>query len=212
MNPVATLENPVIPNGAPIGKPTVPKNARAARSTPPSIDYVAVVEEVAKRKASIGTNFAAKKGKQSLFTGVCASVLSLKGKAKTDKLPETVIASINHAITDFWKLQAHKILSYGRMVSATYDKPKALFTEAMEVQAVVLNATLRAERDPKDNGEERLFTLALVKSAKDRMDYMLENLQKFEREELNAQKKRIESLEAHYAKLVTPTPAPVPAS
>jgi hypothetical protein len=202
MNTVATLENPVLSPNA--GQPTKPKNAAAALSSPKSIDYVAMAEAVAKRKASIGTNFAAKKGKQSLFTGVCAMVLSTQGKAKTDKLPEAEIASINAAIADFWKLQANRILSYGRMVSATYDKPKAVFTEALEVESVVLNATLRAERDPKDKAEERLYTLALVKSAKDRMDYMLENLAKFERAEMTAQKTRIESLEKHYASLIEP--------
>jgi len=125
------------------------KSVEAARavSTPPEIDFGAVVAEVATRKVAIGATFNGRKGKQSLFAAVCKVVKSLRNMPIDSQLSSEVADSITNAIGDFWKMHASKLLSYGEVTSVRYDAPSAKFNKAgTEVESVTLKATLRAER------------------------------------------------------------------
>lgn len=179
---------------------TLPRNADAAVSTPTEIDLVVLVSECAKRKAKLGESFQGKKGKQSLFALACAAYRSLRGLPKFDddgkpcQLPDSIANSIREAVASFWATKANEILSYGEIVSYRTDITKATVTDDGKVK-LHLEAVLKAKRNPKDAAEFRLHCSFAHKQAQKRMDYMLDNLAKFDRDELNAQRRKVECLE-----------------
>lgn len=174
---------------------TLPPSAKEAVSTPKEIDYFTVVEQCAKRKADIGQSFQGKKGKQGLFAITCKAVKSLKGMAVTELLPAEEENLIRQAVTDFWLSKANILLSYGTVVSFTLDKPSVSFSEEMVVTEVAGNATLKAQREPKDKHEKLLWLHHLKASHEKRLNQMLENLSKYDRQMIAEQQAKCTGLE-----------------
>lgn len=174
---------------------SVPANSVAAISSPQDLDYAQVVETCATRKAKIGQSFNGRKGKQGLFSLSCAMVKSLIGLGKLDKLEIDVENNIRLAVENFWKLQATKILNYGEVVSVTFDKPVIRFNDEMSVTSIQGQASMVARREP-NNVSETLLWLHYAKSqASKRMDYMLENVAKYNRAELQTQQAKLAGIE-----------------
>ncbi len=176
-----------------------PKSNTQALSSPSEPNLPAIVLGVAKRKTTIGQTFSSKKGKASLFSGVCAFLKSELGMGKTEHLNSEWTGKVESAIAEFWKTQANVVLSYGSIKSATFDKPSVKFqtNEKGELQASVeLNAKIHATRNCKDNAETKLMSTELLRRAKKRMDYMLDNLDKFERSDMDEQRLKVIALES----------------
>lgn len=175
-------------------KSEVPPSNVAAVSTPAEIDFEAVVLQCAKRKTSVGTSFQGKKGKNHLFALCCSAVKSLRGMARTAHVSSEDEKAIQDAIAAFWLAKSRDILSYGTVVSASFDKPTVKFNAEGEAQ-LTLNAKLHATRSAKDNAEARLHLSFCLKTARKRLDYMLDNPAEFERDETREQMDKITAIE-----------------
>lgn len=185
---------------------STPKSNEAAVSTPAEIDLVLLVESVAKRKASIGESFSGKKGKSSLFSGVCSAYRSAMGLPKFTEdgrpaqLADVHVASINDAITEFWQSKLNDLGSFGQVTSYRKNYVIAKVKEDGTVN-LKYGAKMTAERKCGENtpgtaiGEYHLAALDRKKAAEKRMDYMLENMDKFDRDELSRQRFLIESFD-----------------
>ena len=179
---------------------TTPRNADAALSTPTELDLVAMVEACAKRKATIGTSFSSKRGKASLFSACCAFYRSAKGLPKFNDdgkpahLPERVVAEIEQAIVQFWQAQAQDILGFGKIVSYRKNQPIVKIDDEGRVNAKY-GAILKAERECADVSDYHRAVGDKLRNAKKRLDYMLDNPAKFERDDLANQKWQIDCLE-----------------
>lgn len=171
---------------------------KLAVSTPAEINYLAECRALASRKTKIGETFAGRRGKQSLFSAMCKQVKSLRSIDPREHLDSETVKEIEGAIALFWQSEAERILTYGEIKSATYDKPsfKVIDLEDGAKDAdITLNAKLHAVRKPKDLAEYRLNALYLLAAAKKRMDYMLDHVAKFDREQMATQQNRIAILE-----------------
>jgi len=178
---------------APIAKP-----ANAAEATPGQNrqeDVPALVAGIAKRKATVGETFSGKKGKGRLFAMACAALKSLRGLSKADKLPSDTEAEVREAVSQFWQMQANRLLSYGTVTSATFDKPSVKVDTETGAVALKLKATLKAERPAADSREEKFMLGFALKNAKKRMDMMLDSLDKYEQSERAEQSAKIVALE-----------------
>lgn len=184
----------------------VPKSTDAAVSSPKVIDLVALVAQVAKAKAAIGSKFMGHKGKQSLFALVCNAVRSLRGDAKFNKdgsvrhLPEELATDIRKAVNAFWLTQATKMVTeYGEVVSVQWDSPKAKVFDAeggLKDVGLTWNATLKARRDSKDDAEFRLGLSFEIGKATKRLAFMQDNPNKYDRTEVRAQQDLLTILES----------------
>lgn len=185
---------------------STPKSNEAAMSTPAEIDLVLLVAQVAKRKASIGESFSGRKGKSSLFSGVCAAFRSAKGLPKFDddgkpaQLADCHVADINAAITEFWQSKLNDLGSFGTVVSYRKNYVVAKVADDGKV-SIKYGAKMTAERRCGENtkgtplGEYHLGALERKLAAEKRMDYMLDNLDKYDRDELARQRFLIESFD-----------------
>lgn len=183
----------------------IPKNAAAAVSTPKAIDLVAVVAQVAKAKAAIGSKFMGHKGKQTLFALVCNAVRSLMNLPKFNEdgsprhLDKELADEVRKAVTAFWLNQATKLVTeYGEVVSVQWDSPKAKVIDAdggRKDVSLSWNATLKARRDSKDDAEFRLGLSFEIGKAQKRLAYMQDNPSKYDREEVRAQQDFLTVLE-----------------
>lgn len=183
-----------------------PKSNEAALSTPAEIDLVLLVSQVAKRKASIGESFSGKKGKSSLFSGVCSAYRSAMGlpkfteDGKPAQLADVHVTKINEAITEFWQSKLNDLGSFGRVVSYRKNYVVAKVGEDGTVR-IKYGAKMTSERKCGENtngtalGEYHLGALERLGAARKRLDYMLDNMDKFDRDEMSHQKWLIESYE-----------------
>lgn len=173
-----------------------------AVSTPKEIDLVEMVKNCAFRKSNIGETLVGNKGKRNLFSAVCADYKSLRSIAKDTRLDDETVGKINEAIKSFWSRQAQRILDYGEVVSASFDKPSAEFTEdGKRVTNVHLNAKLHSRKELCDSRERKLNVLFMLTQARKRMDNMLGEVGKHTREAMAAQALRIAALETEHARL-----------
>ena len=182
------------------------KANEAAMSTPAEIDLVLLVGQVAKRKASIGESFSGRKGKSSLFSGVCSAFRSAMGlpkfndEGKPAQLADCHVADINSAIVEFWQTKANDFMSFGQVVSYRKNYVVAKVDDTGTVR-LKYGAKMTAERKCGENttgtalGEYHLAALDRLSAAHKRMDYMLDNLDKFDRDELARQKFLIEAFD-----------------
>jgi hypothetical protein len=168
------------------------------------VDIVALCQNVATRKSPIGLTISDRKGAQSIFSGVCAEIKSRSGMDRTARLDDAMVARIKAALATMWEQQAHKVLTYGRVVSATYDKPSGKLDPEGRAK-VTLNAVLKAQRDTKDDGEYRLHASFLHTQAVKRLNYMLEHLSDYTREDMRKQQWVVECwAQASQPKAVNP--------
>lgn len=173
----------------------IPPSAAAAQSngapsvgqSAPQIDYGAVVRECAARKSAIGETFVGKQGKQHLFASACANIKSRlsipkfldDGKTPT-RLDEVHTNGILDAMKDFWSGVAQRVLNYGEIRSASFDKPSAEFRKVMDgagnvtgtVAVPKLNARIHAQKDCRDAKESALMLDFIVAQQKKRVDFM----------------------------------------
>lgn len=169
----------------------IPASAQAARSngapaagqSAPQVDYGKIVAECATRKSAIGQTFVGKQGKQHLFASACASVKSLLGMAKfmddnktPTRLDDVYVNGILDAMKEFWQSQANRLLNYGEIRSATFDKPTA---EAVKSETGIvtgfkprLNARIHAQKDCRDASESALMLEFCIAQQRKRVDYM----------------------------------------
>lgn len=184
----------------------IPKSAAAAVSTPKTIDLVALVAQVAKAKAAIGSKFMGHKGKQTLFALVCNAVRSLHNLPKFNEdgsprhLPEEMAVEVRKAINAFWLTQANRLVTdYGEVVSVQWDSPKAKVVDkdgGLKDVSLTWNATLKARRDSKDDAEFRLGLSFEIGKAQKRLAFMQDNPSKYDREEVRAQQDFLTVLES----------------
>lgn len=172
-------------------RPMIPPSADAARSngapaaghSAPQIDYGKVVAECATRKSAVGQTFVGKQGKQHLFASSCAAVKSLLGVAKfmddgktPTRLDEVHVNGILDAMRTFWQSQANRLLNYGEIRSATFDKPTAEAVKADNGDVTgfkpKLNARIHAQKDCRDAKESALMLDFCIKAQEKRVDYM----------------------------------------
>lgn len=179
---------------------TMPANNSAALSTPAELDLVAMVKQCATRKANFGESFSSKRGKASLFSACCAFYRSAKNLPKFDadgkpvRLPDNIVAEIEAAISLFWKQQAEDILGFGKIVS--YRKGYAIVKVDDDGRVhAKKGAMLKAEKECEDVSDYHRTVGEKLRVAKKRLDYMLDNAGKFERDEMANQKWQIECLE-----------------
>lgn len=169
----------------------IPPNADAVQSngspavgqSAPQLDYLEIVSVAAKRKSAIGETFVGKQGKQHLFASACAVVKSRLniGKFLDDgvtptRLDEVHVNGILDAMKSFWQSQANRLLNYGEIRSATFDKPTA---EAVKSDTGTvtgfkpkLNARIHAQKDCRDAKESALMLEFCIAQQKKRVDYM----------------------------------------
>lgn len=177
-----------------------PKSNQAALSTPKEIDLVSLASEVAQRKSKDGLSFNGKKGKQSLFTGVCSAFRSLMGRSKLDDagrvipLPQDEVIAIEKAIATMWERKAVSLVNYGEVISYRKDVSASKIGKNGEAQ-LYLTATMKAKRYCADLSEWHRVAKLQLDKAKKRMDYMLDNAGKFDRDAFTSQKLAIEALE-----------------
>lgn len=191
---------------------TLPRNNQAALSTPASLDIVALVKQVASRKAQgakDGHSFVAKKGKTDLFSGVWAAYRSARGIPKFDENLKPTLASvteaaeINQAIADFWRLNAEEFLTFGEQHSSRKGGIAGKVNDDGTTQTW---QSWRMERRKKatDNKEKHFFNVTMLERAKKRMDSMLDG-GKYDRDQLAEQSKVViawETARNESAKLV----------
>lgn len=178
---------------------TMPPNARQALSTPNEIDLSVIVTQVASRKSKDGVTFAGKKGKASLFSGVCAAYRSARGLPRLNddgtpaKLADSICNEITDAIARFWQAKGNEIVNYGVVTSFRKDVSACKINDKGEAE-LFLTATLKAKRECGDTSElNRTAKLQLDKAEK-RMDYMLDNAGKFERDDFDTMRIKIQAL------------------
>jgi hypothetical protein len=178
---------------------TLPSNAKQALSTPNEIDLGTIVQTVASRKSKDGITFAGKKGKASLFSGVCATYRSARGLPRLNedgtpaRLPESMVTEVNEAIARFWEAKGNEIVNYGVVTSFRKDVSACKVNDKGEAE-LFLTATMKAKRECGDISElHRTAKLQLDKAEK-RMDYMLDNAGKFERDDFETIRVKIMAL------------------
>jgi hypothetical protein len=190
----------------------VPQND-AAISTNEVLDYVKIIEGIAKVKAPIGSRFVGHKQKQTLFALACNAVKSRRGMSQRDAqgqpihLPEEEAAKIKQAVHDFWLGQARKLVEFGEIVSTVWNAPKARAIETTvegggvrKDVALDWTATMKARRDSKDAAEFRLGLSFEVGKATKRLDYMKEHPEKgYSAEDVRAQHDFLTLLEGKLA-------------
>lgn len=223
----------------------VPPSAAAAQSngapahgeSKPQVDYAAVIEECAARKSAIGQTFVGKQGKQHLFASACANVKSRLGIPKflddgktPTRLDSVHTDAILDAMRDFWTKQANRILNYGEIRSASFDKPSAEFVKVMDAAGNLvktkavpkLNAKIHAQKDCGNDAESALMLAFLIAQAKKRVDYMQgiitpggnqssAGVGKYDREEVDKAKAKLAILEASKAEYAADAVAKNPA-
>lgn len=198
VNPVQARENGKH-KGRKSPKSTIPKIARETVSSSQPLDVNALVAVTAQRKADIGETFTGIKGKQPLFAAVCAAYKNRSGMAPTDRLNAKAEETVRQAIETFWRKQADRIMTYGQIVSASFDKPKAVIGESGELLTTECTAAIRAKRKVKDLSEDSRNTNHLVAKAQKRLAYMLENPAEYDRADVQAQRNQIAQYEIRQA-------------
>ncbi len=180
MNQNATLE-------------TRPLNAHLAHSGLPfeSLNFQAIIEGVAKRKASNGhtISYLDKKGKMTLFSGVAAQCKSQMGLSPLDKLSDEQVNGLNREIATFWNNCQKSLLEEGyRIVGVRQHIPKVeydlgdkrisgvkwLATQKMEKQAA--GDTIMVLLMQKGELEKRRNNMDLQPSKYEREQVMEVNL------------------------------------
>lgn len=179
---------------------TTPRNAQAAVSTPTEIELVSLVSEVARRKSKDGFTFSGTKGKSTLFSAVCSAYRSLRGlpkfteDGKPARLSDSVVSELNQAIERFWTNKALEIVNYGTVVSYRKDVSAMKLDKNGEAE-LYLTSTMKAKRRCADISELHRTAGLQLEKAKKRMDYMLDNAGKFDRDEMDEQRIKISALE-----------------
>lgn len=201
INPVQARENGKH-KGRKSPKSTIPKIVLETVSSSQPLDVDALVAVTAQRKADIGETFTGIKGKQPLFAAVCAAYKNRSGMTPMDRLNAKAEDTVRTAIDAFWRKQADRIMTYGEVVSASFDKPKGIFTDTGEMTATKCTAAIRAQRDPSDKSEDGRNTNHLLAKATARLAYMLENPAKYDRIDVTAARNRIASIERRQAVLI----------
>lgn len=144
--------------------PTVPMNATVSMSTPKDIDYPALVERVASRKASQGKQvFDGRRKEQNLFALVCAMLKSMLGMAPSDRLTDDVAAKVKEAVSAFWETKAQSFLNYGEVTSAIFHIPTVKVDKSKGAVSDVHFAARMTARKEVANGKERSFVLTCAK-------------------------------------------------
>ena len=178
----------------------------AAISTPATIDYLAIVKVNAKRKVDNGAQFSSVKGKISLLLCVCDQVgseLTIEKKDNgngkfTRTLPDDVFAKCKEATETFWRNQAVQIAN-----NAIENDAKVTTRYGILMTRIGKNdALLRTKTDkmisvysPQTEQEFKLCDTFGLTAANARMDWMLDNVGKYSREELKAQQHVVELLQ-----------------
>lgn len=180
-----------------------PPSNSVAISTPHEVNYSEVVRTEAKRKADNGAQFTSTKGKTSLLLAVADNVRSQLGIAKRDEqnrlvpLPDAVFAKCKSAVEAFWHNEARNIVETAIANDAKLTVRRGvLMTRIAKGDKLIRSKTdkITSVYSPA-KAEYKLCDTFGLTAAKNRLDFMLDNLSKFTREELNAQRHAIEVLE-----------------
>lgn len=183
---------------------TQPPSNAAAISTPTGgLNYAEIVRTCAKRKVDNGAQFSSTKGKTSLLNVCIDTVRSQLGISKRDEdgkpvnLPDDVFAEIKLAVNQFWHNEARDLVELaiqkdaqitirrGVLMSRVNDKGEITRSKTDKITSVYKPAT----------NEHRLCDMFGLTAAKARLDTMLEQVGKWSRAELNAQRAKIAVLE-----------------
>lgn len=188
-----------------------PQNIQAI-STPSDIDFDAIVRLCAKRKVDNGAQFSSVKGKASLLSVCIDTTRSQLGIAKRDEnnvpvaLPQDVFNKLKSAVESFWhnearslveraiREDAHITVRQGVLMSRVSDKGEISRSKTDKITSVY---------KPKVN-EHRLCDTFGLTAAKARLDTMLEQVGKWSRAELEAQRRKIAVLEDSLSAAPTP--------
>lgn len=180
-----------------------PLNAKVAISTPQAIDYAEVVRKCAQRKADNGAQFTSTKGKATLQVAVNNTLYSLLGIAKHDannnvvQLPDDVFAKAKAAVNAFWHNEARDIVQAAIDNDAKINVRRGVLMTRISAKGELVRSKtdkITAVYAPKAHEVKLCDTFGLT-AAKQRMDTMLDNVGKYSREELQAQRNKIALLE-----------------
>jgi hypothetical protein len=180
---------------------------KVAISTPSDIDYNERVKVNAKRKADNGAQFSSTKGKVSLLLCVVDDVRSLLGIAKFDeqnkpnKLPDDIFNKCKESVESFWRNQAVQIANTAIANDAKVTtRHGILMTRIGKGDKLVRSKTdkMVSVYNPQPTEYKLCDTFGLT-AAQARMDFMLDNVGKFSREELKAQQHAVELLQSALA-------------
>ena len=180
---------------------------KVAISTPSDIDYNERVKVNAKRKSDNGAQFSSTKGKVSLLLCVVDDVRSLLGIAKFDeqnkpnKLPDDIFNKCKESVESFWRNQAVQIANTAIANDAKVTtRHGILMTRIGKGDKLVRSKTdkMVSVYNPQPTEYKLCDTFGLT-AAQARMDFMLDNVGKFSREELKAQQHAVELLQSALA-------------
>jgi hypothetical protein len=180
-----------------------PKNNTVAISTPSELNFYDTVLRNAHRKAQNGSQFSSTKGKTSLLLCVIDDVRSQLGIAKFDEdnhrtnLPDDIFAQCKKAVESFWHTEATSLVERAIANDAKITvRSGVLMSRKGKADKIVRSKTDRftSVYAPKAS-EHKFCDMVGLTAAKSRLDAMLDNVGKWSREELDSQRKWIETLE-----------------
>lgn len=176
---------------------TLPPNNAAALSTPQTIDIVAIVGNIARRKSSsLGEYASAKKGKSLLVAQVASALKSALGMAKDAKLTDNQHSEVIAAVDTFWRNSVDKLMAWGSVVSVNMGVNNITFDGSGNVKTFNQKGVARFEREFGDASERRRFVNEKLSRQRKRLDYMQENAGNYTGEQLAATRNSIANLEA----------------
>lgn len=179
------------------------KSNTVAVSTPHELNYVDIVRSCAKRKVDNGAQFSSTKGKTSLLIACIKSAKSQLGIGDKDdngkfiELPSEIFQNVKKAVESFWHNEAqtlvqrailndaHITVRHGILMSRVSDKLEITRSKTDRITSVY----------KPTNQEFRLCDTFGLTAAKARLDTMLDQVGKWTRAELDAQRRKIEVLE-----------------
>lgn len=183
---------------------TQPPSNTVAVSTPTGgLNYPEIVRTCAKRKVDNGAQFSSTKGKTSLLNVCIDTARSQLNIAKRDadgkpvNLPDDVFQNIKLAVNQFWHNEArelvdkaiaedaHITIRRGVLMSKVSDKGEVSRSKTDKITSVYKPL----------KSEHRLCDMFGLSAAKSRLDSMLEQVGKWSRMELDAQRRKIAILE-----------------
>lgn len=189
----------------------LPQTAKETARPGKTIDLLQLVRETAESKVKVGQSFGKK---QELFAKTVQEYKSKLGLDPQCRLADDVAEAIRLSVKEFWVACANRVLSeFPDNQRARFNRPICRIDDKGKVQTG-WGAAVSGERKDKDSKEAKFSAVHHLEQAKRRMDYMLDNKGKYEREDFERQRKRIADLEKHLAsfnrkgkKAETPAPS-----